>query len=195
MQAYASYSFIFDTVQEWAYFPDALSTEACDKLVEYGRQQGLETGSYGSTQESNSIIRESLVSFIPPTDFMSPYYRRISDVVLSLNEQFFKFNIHGFGEHFQFTEYRAPSGKYQSHVDRAYNIPVRKLSIVVQLTDPDEYEGGDLEIIPQIENPHKMPRKRGTLIAFPSYQLHRVTPVTKGTRNSLVGWVNGKPFR
>jgi PKHD-type hydroxylase len=126
---------------------------------------------------------------------MFPYYQRLSAIVLSLNEQFFKFDLHGFGEDLQFTEYVAPSGKYNSHVDRAFGTAIRKLSIVVQLTDPDTYEGGDLELLPSIEKPVKPPRTRGTLIAFPSFQLHRVTPVTSGTRNSLVGWINGKQFK
>ena len=192
MKSYSSWNLHVDQVEHYAFFADAFTSEQCDALVEYCNKQDLIEGIVGY---SSKEIRKSRIAFIPPTEFMVPHYQRLSAIVLSLNEQFFKFDLHGFGEHLQFTEYVAPSGKYDSHVDRAYGIPVRKLSIVVQLTDEDTYEGGDLELIPQIENPHKMPRKRGTLIAFPSYQLHRVTPVTSGTRNSLVGWINGKQFK
>jgi PKHD-type hydroxylase len=66
--------------------------------------------------------------------------------------------------------------------------------MVVQLTDPDEYEGGELELCLGGE-PFVVPREQGTLITFPSYVLHRVKPTTKGTRHSLVGWVTGRPFR
>jgi PKHD-type hydroxylase len=62
------------------------------------------------------------------------------------------------------------------------------------LTDPNEYEGGDFEILDEVPG-EKLKRTRGTLLAFPSYTLHAVTPVTKGTRNSLVSWISGKPFR
>ena len=71
----------------------------------------------------------------------------------------------------------------------------RSLSIVVQLSDPNDYDGCDLELLNMGEKrPTKMMRDRGTLIAFPSYTLHRVTPATRGVRNSLVAWVTGKPF-
>jgi PKHD-type hydroxylase len=195
MLSYPSWNLAVDQVQEWAFFPEAFTNDQCDALVEYCNKQDLIEGAVVHGAINEEQIRKSRIAFIPPTEFMVPYYQRLSAIVLSLNEQFFKFDLHGFGENLQFTEYIAPSGKYNSHIDRAYGIAVRKLSITIQLTDEDTYEGGDLELIPQIENPHKMPRKRGTLIAFPSYQLHRVTPVTSGTRNSLVGWINGKQFK
>lgn len=195
MEVYGTWCLNTDMVEDWAYFDNAFTTEECDALIEYGRSCGLKNAETGSNNEVDLLIRKSKVSFLPPTEFMVPYYQKISAIVHALNDQYFKFDLHGFVEHLQFTEYEAPGGKYESHVDRGYNIPVRKLSIVLQLTDSDDYEGGDLEWIPQIEKPHKLPRTRGTLLAFPSFQLHRVTPVTKGTRNSLVGWINGKQFR
>jgi PKHD-type hydroxylase len=71
---------------------------------------------------------------------------------------------------------------------------VRKLSFSVMLTDPEEYEGGELLL--KIDSfPITPPNKKGTVIFFPSYVLHEVTPVTKGTRKTLVGWVLGPKFR
>jgi PKHD-type hydroxylase len=194
MLSYPSWNLHVDQVQDWAYFDNAFTSDQCDELIEYCNKQNLQNGKIASGISTDEV-RTSKIAFIPPTEFMVPYYQKISAIVLSLNEQYFKFDLHGFGENLQFTEYVAPTGKYNSHVDRAYGIVVRKLSIVLQLTDPDTYEGGDLEWLPQIEKPCKLPRTRGTLIAFPSFQLHRITPVTKGTRNSLVGWINGKQFR
>ena len=69
----------------------------------------------------------------------------------------------------------------------------RKISIVVQLSDPLEYEGGELQISDGGTN-RVCEKTKGTIIIFPSYLLHRVTPVTKGTRRSLVLWVTGPPF-
>ena len=66
--------------------------------------------------------------------------------------------------------------------------------MVVQLTDPEEYEGGELELCLGGE-PFVVPKEQGTLITFPSYNLHRVRPTIEGTRHSLVGWVTGRPFR
>ena len=102
----------------------------------------------------------------------------------------------GLNEGFQFTNYEAPSGKYGKHVDRGINTPVRKLSMSIQLTDPKEYEGGELKLYDGEDNQaNVMDKTQGTLILFPSYVLHEVMPVTKGERNSLVTWVTGKQFK
>jgi PKHD-type hydroxylase len=66
----------------------------------------------------------------------------------------------------------------------------RKISITIQLSDPDEYEGGDLELWAGVGQV-KAPRFQGCAVLFPSYILHRVTPVITGTRKSLVLWVGG----
>ena len=123
-------------------------------------------------------------------------YERLAGISMSLNEQFFKFDLWGFAEGFQFTEYESPGGEYSSHVDKTFNKQIRKLSIVLQLTDENEYEGGDFQLLDAGEKkPENLSRKQGIVLAFPSYTLHRVTPVTKGTRHSLVAWITGKPFK
>lgn len=105
----------------------------------------------------------------------------------------YRFDLWGFTESFQFTEY-GPGGHFDWHVDDG--VPgawPRKLSFTLQLSDPGSYEGGDLEIwgLEKIS----ASRERGTLICFPSYMLHRVAPVTRGIRRSLVAWVTGEVFR
>jgi len=75
-----------------------------------------------------------------------------------------------------------------------YNFNIRKLSVSLQLNKSKDYEGGDLNLYYN-NNPIKMLREQGTLIVFPSYTLHEVTPITKGERNSLVAWVSGKQFK
>jgi PKHD-type hydroxylase len=72
---------------------------------------------------------------------------------------------------------------------------VRKLSFVVQLSDPDDYEGGNLQLLDEAGNSYIAPRKRGTVILFDSRTMHRVLKVTKGTRKSLVGWTVGKRWK
>jgi len=121
-------------------------------------------------------------------------FRRVTDTILNLNERFFGFDIFGLNEGFQFTNYKAPSDKYGKHVDRIFNFTVRKLSVSIQLTDPKEYEGGELYLYEGDEG-ILMDKKQGTLIMFPSFVLHEVTPVTKGERNSLVTWVTGNQFK
>jgi PKHD-type hydroxylase len=79
-------------------------------------------------------------------------------------------------------------------MDKMYNGATRKLSLVVQLTDPEEYEGCELKINAGGE-PNIMRKDQGTVFAFPSYILHQVTPITKGTRHTLVCWIAGKNFK
>ena len=113
---------------------------------------------------------------------------------LKINLPFFKFDLYGFNEFLQFTNYTAPGAKYGKHIDRATDFSIRKISMSIQLTDPSTYEGGELCLYDSNEGV-EMDKAQGKLIIFPSYVLHEVKPVTKGERNSLVGWVTGSPFK
>ncbi|MFT7073376.1 MAG: PKHD-type hydroxylase [Patiriisocius sp.] len=66
--------------------------------------------------------------------------------------------------------------------------------MTIQLSDPNDYEGGDLRFMINKEIVNA-PKEKGTIIIFPSFIMHRVTPITKGTRQSIVGWVSGPPYR
>jgi PKHD-type hydroxylase len=137
--------------------------------------------------------RNSKLCWLYSHDDLHWAFERITGIVVDLNQRFFNFDLFGLNEGLQFTNYKAPGGDYKKHIDRAVNFPVRKLSLSVQLTDPKKYEGGDL-ILHDSTN-KAMKKEQGTLILFPSYILHEVTPVTKGERNSLVTWVTGKQFK
>ncbi len=97
----------------------------------------------------------------------------------------------------QFTEYQASAnGKYDWHHDVDFlnrDTFERKLSVVVQLSDPSSYDGGDFEFY-NMSQPHAF-RLQGSIIVFPSFFNHRVTPVTRGTRHSLVTWIDGPKWR
>lgn len=179
----SSWSFYVDEVERWAFWDNAFTEQECDSIVDYGRKFNLQPG---ATLGDAKDIRKSNIAFIQPSVENEWIYRRLTDIVLGINSEFFKFDLTGFNEGLQFTEYVAPDGQYDFHVDKIYKQVIRKLSIVVQLTDPETYSGGDFEFKdgPVTE---KLSRKRGTVLAFPSYYLHRVTPVTEGTRHSLVG--------
>ena len=142
-----------------------------------------------------SNLRDSYISWLYPTDKDTDWlFRKTTDLILFLNNKYFNFDIFGLNEGFQFTNYKAPSGKYGKHVDKSYNFPVRKLSISIQLTNPEEYEGGELFLYDG-DDGVIMEKSQGSLIIFPSYVLHEVTPVTKGESNSLVTWVTGNQFK
>jgi PKHD-type hydroxylase len=188
----SSWNFEVDKINLYAFWNNAFSKEECQKIINISKDKGLIKG----TTFGDSNIRDSKISWLYPADGIDWVFRRVTDITLNLNERFFKFDLFGINEGFQFTNYKAPSGKYGKHVDRSMNMSVRKLSISIQLTNPEEYEGGELKLYDgDDEKAIVMDKTQGTLILFPSYVLHEVMPVTKGERNSLVTWVTGKQFK
>ncbi len=186
----SSWNFAIDNVNLFAYWNNAFSVEECQTIINIAKDKGLIKG----TTKGNSDVRDSKISWLFPNDNMEWVFRRVTDIVNNLNQRYFNFDLFGINEGFQFTNYEAPSGKYGKHVDRSVNIPVRKLSISIQLTNPKNYEGGELYLYDD-DKGTLMDKTQGTLILFPSYVLHEVMPVTKGERNSLVTWVTGKQFK
>ncbi len=147
----------------------------------------------------DTSIRSSTIQWIQNT----PEHTAIFDIVwkyaLHANQHYFGFHIDDLPS-LQFTEYdAAENGKYDRHQDTFWLRPDgrhRKLSMVIQLTDPDTYEGGDFEVYGTSENASKWAFKgQGTIIFFPSLMDHAALPVTKGVRNSLVGWFEGPSWR
>ena len=101
-------------------------------------------------------------------------------------------------ENLQFTMYdESFGGRYDWHVDHGgHQSGGRKLSVVVQLSDPLTYEGGELQFGQATDDKIEVADKnKGCVVLFPSYMRHRATEVTKGTRYSLVTWITGPPFR
>ena len=144
-------------------------------------------------KHSDDTIRKSSVIGISPNEKTSWIFGRLTDLIHQVN-QVYQFDIKGFYEPLQLAEY-AKGDFFDWHLDFGTgNSSNRKLSITMQVSDPTDYEGGDLEF--QINNRiEKAPREMGTVVVFPSFIMHRVTPITKGKRRSLVGWVSGPPFR
>jgi PKHD-type hydroxylase len=122
-------------------------------------------------------------------------YDKLMEFAIIANRELWNFDLISIIDSIQYTEYYEGGGHYDYHVDLGPgSASHRKISIVVQLSDPSEYEGGDFEILKGI-TPDKLPRNKGATILFPSYLLHRVTPVTKGIRRSLVIWIGGNSLR
>lgn len=181
-----------DEQENWAYAPKVFSKEQCEQIIKIGESLLPNTAStFGGTDLE---VRDSKVSWINPSDKSEWIFRQLTDVVVQLNDKFFQFDLTGFGEGVQFTKYEAPSGKYNLHIDKTYKSAIRKLSVVIQLSDPADYEGGGLSIQTS-DTPQEIIKEQGFLVAFPSYILHGVQPVTKGTRYSLVAWITGPQFK
>jgi PKHD-type hydroxylase len=190
------WAFEADAVQNYAYMNGVFSKEECQKIIELGESLNPAIAKVNSDNIEDITTRQSQVSWMYPNQDNSWIFQRVIGNVLSLNSQYFNFDLYGLAEGFQFTRYDAPTGKYDAHIDKVLDGLPRKLSLTIQLSDPSEYEGGDLNLYigPGME-PSTPEKQQGKLIAFPSYVLHQVTPVTKGTRYSLVCWVTGKPFK
>jgi PKHD-type hydroxylase len=127
-------------------------------------------------------------------------FKKIIDKVIDVNGRNFDLQLK-FLEDLQFSEYTEEKrGFYSKHYDCGTKksiqnfVDIRKLSFTIQLTDENEYEGGEL-IFYIDEEEKKAPKSKGTIIFFESDILHEVTPVTKGIRHSLVSWVQGPNLR
>lgn len=183
----------------WAFMPDAFSVEECDHIRKLAQSLPQETALVAAETEGGEqrdSIRQNSLRWMNSSDPEQAWiFRKCTDLVLNLNQRFYGFDL-DYIEILQFTEYHTVGDFYDDHMDFAHNgIHRRKLSFSIQLTDPSTYEGSDLEIVYGRDKKEVAPRTQGTIIAFPSFQMHRVTALEKGQRESLVGWVAGPPWR
>ena len=168
------------------------SPAECDSII--SKYPIPETNRAVLIQETvpNTAVRNSAVRFVPISADDQWIFDRLQAVAARVNQDL-QFELSGFREGFQIARY-SPGEFYHWHADLgADDASLRKLTLVVQLTDPADYEGGAVEFFP---TPINVPRERGAVIVFPSYVLHRVVPVTRGVRHSLAAWIAGdRPFR
>jgi PKHD-type hydroxylase len=149
-------------------------------------------------QGENLDSRNSSVRWVPFSEKTKWIYDKIGDLVNIANTELFKFDLYNMPENIQYTEYYGTNkGHYDWHMDVGSSgfMKFRKLSVTVQLSGPEEYEGGDLQIWSGGQYPNTAPRGKGNVVIFPSFMMHRVTPVTKGTRKSFVLWLGGGHYK
>jgi PKHD-type hydroxylase len=187
-----------DTVERFAWMEAVFTPEECNTIIEIGLDKERKAATIFGTDltkgDVDDSIRKNKVSWLEPEDDLEWAYRRLTDATTYLNTKYFKFELFGFTEKIQFTEYSNLQDRYKQHVDKVFNANIRKLSLSVQLSDPKDYKGCELHIIDG-PTPEVMRKDQGSLIVFPSYALHEVTPLTEGTRYSLVAWIGGHPFK
>lgn len=187
--------------QLWQFWHANLNDTIISNICQIGDQYPIANAGLGfDGGTANNDFRSSEIRWIDPNHEQSKF---IVDMLWyfgrEANRNSFGFDIDYLPD-IQYTKYSADeNGKYDWHCDTFWGNPSaydRKLSIVIQLTDPSEYEGGDFEIDhmhPQL--PADQIKAKGTVIVFPSFINHRVTPVTSGVRRSLVSWIQGPKFR
>ena len=150
----------------------------------------------GGDGSVDSGIRRSSVRWLHNSAENAWLYGALGHVVAKVNSENWNFDLTGFGDAVQLTNYEEQNkGTYGWHMDLGGPMPSRKLSLILQLSDPVEYEGGYLEFMPHNDQVMRENKRRGLITIFPSWILHQVTPVTKGLRQTLVLWVTGPMFK
>ena len=171
--------------------------EQCRQIIEAGRRQPPQQAQVGMGKPgggTDTKKRVTTISWIPFNE-MEPMYRDLYKFIQAANLNHFGFDDIRITEQAQFTEYPV-GGFYDWHMDTDVVMrkepPVRKISMTLLLNNESEFEGGHLEIMA----PGRFQKlQRGHALCFASFINHRVSPVTRGVRQSLVVWFGGKPFR
>jgi PKHD-type hydroxylase len=170
--------------------------EQCQLIINAGRSEPVQDGQVGGGAKGvvDTKTRTSHISWIP-FNKMPEMYSTLENVMLRTNNNHFGFEGMKITEQAQYTEYPA-GGFYDWHIDSDIvgmnEPPVRKISMTCLLSHESEFEGGGLELMSdgKIARP-----KQGQAIFFASYIRHRVIPITKGVRKSLVMWFGGPSFK
>lgn len=170
-------------------------TQIYNNLGNIPFQEGVVFGD--NNVEAIKKIRSSSIKWIPKNEYWFWLYDKLMNMALEANNALWKFDLISVPELIQYTEYYDyKEGHYDWHQDIGPGIGShRKVSITVQLSNPDEYEGGDLELWQGGKSIHKAEKGAGVVFIFPSYMMHRVTKITKGTRRSFVLWVGGDHYK
>lgn len=178
------------------FLPEALDGDDCSRLIALAGAQPLrDAGLVGGNTAHR--IRRADIAWLDDLPLAGWAMDKMVALVGQANRDHFGLDLTDFGESAQIARYAADrSGHFDWHADIGAGTWAarRKLTIVVQLSEPADYEGGALELWPASATA-TAPRARGLATIFPSFTLHRVTPVTAGTRWSLTLWAHGPAFR
>ncbi len=179
---------------EFVYYQGLFLPHEIDRILNFWDDTKVVKATLDDGTVYNDDLRKSSVMFIDDTPENDWIYSKLAGLAINCNNERYWFDLLGFHQELQLTRY-STGDFFDWHLDfGAGAISARKLSMTIQLSDPDEYEGGDLQFMIN-QNIVTAPRERGTIVIFPSFIMHRVTPITKGTRQSIVGWVSGPQYR
>ncbi|MEM6720475.1 MAG: 2OG-Fe(II) oxygenase [Bacteroidota bacterium] len=179
---------------EFVYYQGLFLPHEIDRILNFWDDDKTIKATLAGDQKYDDELRKSSVMFIDNTPENDWIYSKLASIAMASNQERYWFDLLGFHQELQLTRY-STGDFFDWHLDfGAGEISARKLSMTIQLSEPDAYEGGDLEFMIN-QKVVKAPREKGTIVVFPSFIMHRVTEITKGTRQSIVGWVSGPPYR
>jgi len=181
------------------YFEDLFTEEEIEYIIQWGELTDQSEGEVGGGVDGLNIIpeiRKSTVGWIDISENTKWIFDRLALGTLEANEEMrWNFDLIGFGDTLQYTQYFGEQkGHYSWHADIGPGVSQRKLSIIIQLSDEEDYEGGEVELKVGSRD-LVIPKKKGGVAIFPSFILHRVLPVTEGNRKSLVAWISGPNYK
>lgn len=183
----------------FAVLSDAFTNDEIEKIIFLEKLLAFNKGKVGNpnvevSEEGPKEVRDSDVSFLLPDENSSWLFDRLANIIPMVNYDHFMFDIEGI-EAVQYTRYGIDQ-HYNWHVDAGFGWTdyVRKISLTIMLDDPEDYEGGELEVCNNgdFNNIAVLKPKKGDIVFFASWMPHRVRPVTLGTRRSIVSWILGK---
>lgn len=194
----------------YVWFPSILSPPECEGLSQVAESRPLQSGSIGNGTDHDARVvdtyRKVETSQLLPGDELCGVnlnwlFERVRDKVIWANNNHYQFDLHGLWQQINYLKYKAASrpdevpGHYDAHQDfGGGESSQRKLSVVIQLSKPEDYDG--CRLLLHNENEYDPGRvNQGDMIVFPSWTVHRVTDITRGERRALVSWVSGPPFR
>lgn len=156
-------------------------------------------GVLGGTGVLDEKVRRTELAWMPKNELTLPIYDKLANIIAEINRRFFHFELTGIHEPAQLGCYSAKEkGHYGWHIDGSdseISMVPRKLSMVLMLSDAEDYQGGELQIKNNTNEEKTLETKKGRAWFFPSWTLHRVTPVEVGIRKSLVVWAGGPSFK
>lgn len=178
------------------YFTDVFTEQEIEKIIEIGESQPKIKGTTVADDVTQEVsdYRVSDISWLGNNPTTSWLFDRIADLAIKANSEMWNFDIWDFQDDLQYTSYYGNGGHYDWHADLGVGISNRKLSVVLQLSNPEDYEGGELQMNTG-GNIINVPKQKGLICFFPSFVLHRVTPLSSGLRRSLVTWLCGANLR
>ena len=189
----------------WIWWDDAFTNDELKKIEDTCSHEKMEKATIFGEEDINEIekIRKTRIHFFKKDQATEWIFNKLNTTITIINESYYNYNLNGY-KTFQYSEYHAEeNGKYDWHMDTLHGFHekyskdlTRKLSVVMCLSDPEkDFEGGEFQInMGNQDFPQTILMKKGRIIVFPSYLIHRVKPVTKGIRKSIVIWVVGPKF-
>jgi len=179
---------------DWVQGAERLSDASCDELIAASREFPVtpativEEAQYGGHRklEARKIGQTERTAWV---------FELLCEIAAEASGNHFELALTSITRAPQYVEYKPGCGHFGWHNDYSHGVvdAPRKLTIIIQLSAPEEYEGGRLQTFGiEVED---LPRERGTILAFPSLVYHQITPVTQGVRRALVAWIAGPRIR